>query len=138
MSKRLTNKEIKTIASRTAQEIKTAVEKKAMSETDTRTAMNDAQAIQKKIKQAEKKTSDLRKEKEDLVRAFNDANDKLKMEWSWNSDHKPCIELNLESPTHRYNYGLADRLEDDLIIEMVKHDHDLEAVLKTIKDKYLK
>ena len=134
MSKRLTNKEIKTIASVTAQEIKTAVEKKAMSETDTRTAMNDAQAIQKKIKQSEKKTSDLRKEKEDLVNAFNGANDKLKMDW-W---HKPCIELNLESPTHRYNYGLADRLEEDLIIEMVKHDHDLEAVLKTIKDKYLK
>jgi len=133
MPKQLTNKQTEVIALSLAKQIFTEANEKALKQPEVQEAVKTFEALVKKRDKFSKQEREVSEEMSVFRKGFNEKHGKkLKIEhdYPYKCDSIKVI------PASRNEWQLRQEIETDLTIQMIRLNHDIDAVMEEIKKKY--
>jgi hypothetical protein len=133
MPKQLTNKQTEVIAHSLAKQIFAEANEKALKQTEVQEAIKAFKAFIKKKKKLSEQEREVSDEMSAFQKGFNKKHGKkIKIEYGYPYD---CDSIKV-IPASRDEWQLRQEIETDLTIQMIRLNHDIDAVMEEIKKKY--
>jgi len=133
MPKQLTNKQTEVIAHSLAKQIFAEANEKARKQPEVQEAMKSFEALIKKRDKFAKQEREVSDEMSAFQKGFNKKHGKkIKIEHNY-----PYERVSFNVFPARYDeWQLRQEIETDLTIQMIRLNHDIDAVMEEIKKKY--
>ena len=136
---RLTNKQTETLAKRIAKEIREKNLKAYKDRVGKSQLLKGVEMFNKqlfKAKQEERRLDKLRDQAIDMFNNKLEKNFRLTVENSYRNSKEPDAIRFVSSSVAQSSWEVRQDIEDDLVIECIKQDYDIKAVMKTLVDRY--
>ena len=136
---RLTNKQTETLAKRIEKEVRQKNLKAYKDRVGKSQLLKGVEMFNKqlfKAKQEERRLDKLRDQAIDMFNNKLEKNFRLTVENSYRNSKEPDAIRFVSSSVAQSSWEVRQDIEDDLVIECIKQDYDIKAVMKTLVDRY--
>jgi len=136
---RLTNKQTETLAKRIEKEVRQKNLKAYKDRVGKSQLLKGVEMFNKqlfKAKQEERRLDKLRDQAIDMFNNKLEKNFRLTVENSYGNSKEPDAIRFVSSSVAQSSWEVRQDIEDDLVIECIKQDYDIKAVMKTLVDRY--
>jgi hypothetical protein len=135
---KLTNKQTETLAKRIAKEIREKNLKAYKDRVGKSQLLKGVEKFNKQLFKSQQEHRRIDKLRDQAIEMFNDKLENgFRLRVSSNNSKNPdSIEFVSSSIGGTSSYWIRQEIEDDLVIECIKQDYDIKAVMKTLVDRY--
>ena len=136
---RLTNKQTETLAKRIEKEVRQKNLKAYKDRVGKSQLLKGVEMFNKQLFKAQQEERRIDKLRGQAIKMFNnklEKNFRLTVENSYRNSKEPDAIRFVSSSVAQSSWEVRQDIEDDLVIECIKQDYDIKAVMKTLVDRY--
>jgi len=136
---KLTNKQTETLAKRIEKEVRQKNLEAYKNRVGKSQLLKGVEKFNKqlfKVKQEERRVEGLRDQSIEMFNNKLEKNFRLTVENSYRNSKEPDAIRFVSSSVAQSSWEVRQNIEDDLVIECIKQDNDINAVMKTLVDRY--